>query len=100
VFILDEVGYLLLERPDATFSFEGVSRRYEAQKSTIILCSRSYGQWDQVFPDPILATPLVERLLHHATTINISGESIVSGTARRRTTVRLAHVDLGEPVSP
>ncbi len=75
VFILDEVGYLPLERADATFLFEVVSKRYEAQKSTIITSNKSYGQWDEIFPDPVLATALLDRLLHHATTINIRGES-------------------------
>lgn len=75
LFILDEVGYLPLESADATFLFEAVSKRYEAGKSIILTSNKSYGQWDEVFPDPVLATALLDRLLHHATTINIRGES-------------------------
>lgn len=75
LFILDEVGYLPLERADATFLFELVSKRYEAQRSIILTSNKSYGQWDEIFPDPVLATALLDRLLHHATTINIRGES-------------------------
>lgn len=75
LFLLDEVGYLPLESEDATFLFEAVSRRYEAQKSIILTSNKSYGQWDEIFPDPVLATALLDRLLHHATTINIRGES-------------------------
>ncbi|MBS3932761.1 MAG: ATP-binding protein, partial [Truepera sp.] len=37
--------------------------------------NKSYGQWGDVFPDPVLAVALLDRLLHHATTINIRGES-------------------------
>ncbi len=75
LFLLDEVGYLPLESEDATFLFEAVSRRYEANKSILLTSNKSYGQWDEIFPDPVLATALLDRLLHHATTINIRGES-------------------------
>lgn len=75
LFLLDEVGYLPLESADATFLFEAVSRRYEAQKSIILTSNKSYGQWGEIFPDAVLATALLDRLLHHATTINIRGES-------------------------
>jgi DNA replication protein DnaC len=75
LFLLDEVGYLPLEGPDATFLFEAVSRRYEAGKSIILTSNKSYGQWGEIFPDPVLATALLDRLLHHATTLNIRGDS-------------------------
>jgi DNA replication protein DnaC len=75
LFVLDEVGYLPLENADATFLFEAVSKRYERGKSIILTSNKSYGQWGEIFPDPILATALLDRLLHHATTINIRGES-------------------------
>jgi DNA replication protein DnaC len=75
LFILDEVGYLPLEKADATFLFEIVSKRYETRRSIILTSNKSYGQWGEIFPDPVLATALLDRLLHHATTINIRGES-------------------------
>ena len=75
LFILDEVGYLPLASTDATFLFEAVSKRYEARKPILLTSNKSYGQWDEIFPDPVLATALLDRLLHHATTINIRGES-------------------------
>ena len=73
--VLDEVGYVPLERVDATFLFEVVSKRYEAHKSIILTSNKSYGTWDEIFPDAVLATALLDRLLHHSTTINIRGES-------------------------
>lgn len=75
LFILDEVGYLPLASTDATFLFEAVSKRCEARKPILLTSNKSYGQWDEIFPDPVLATALLDRLLHHATTINIRGES-------------------------
>lgn len=73
--VVDEIGYLPLEQPDATFLFEVVNKRYQAQKSMILTSNKSFGQWDEIFPDPVLATALLDRLLHHATTMNIRGES-------------------------
>ena len=73
--VLDEVGYLPLEQVDATFLFQVVSRRYEAGKPIILTGNKSYGSWQDIFPDPILATALLDRLLHQSTTVNIRGES-------------------------
>ena len=75
VLILDEIGYLPLEMADATFLFEVVNKRYQAQKSIILTSNKSFGQWGEIFPDPVLAIALLDRLLHHATTLNIRGES-------------------------
>jgi DNA replication protein DnaC len=75
LFVLDEVGFQPLERDDATFLFEAINKRYAAQKSTIITSNKSYGQWHEIFPDPVLAVALLDRLLHHATTLNIRGDS-------------------------
>ena len=74
VLILDEIGYLPLEMADATFLFEVVNKRYQAQKSIILTSNKSFGQWGEIFPDPVLAIALLDRLLHHATTLNIRGE--------------------------
>ena len=75
LFVLDEVGFQPLERDDATFLFEAINKRYAANKSTIVTSNKSYGQWHEIFPDPILAVALLDRLLHHATTLNIRGDS-------------------------
>lgn len=73
--ILDEIGYLPLERPDATCLFELVNKRYQLQKSIILTSNKSFGAWDEIFPDTALATALLDRLLHRATTLTIRGES-------------------------
>lgn len=73
--ILDEIGYLPLEAQDATFLFEVVSKRYEKLKPIILTSNKTFADWGDIFPDPILATALLDRLLHHATTVNIKGES-------------------------
>lgn len=73
--ILDEIGYQPLERHDATCFFELVNKRYQMQKSIILTSNKSFGQWDEIFPDTALAMALLDRLLHRATTITIRGES-------------------------
>jgi DNA replication protein DnaC len=74
VLILDEMGYFPLDRPAAQFMFQLVSRRY--LKGSIILTSnKSYGDWGDIFADQILATAILDRLLHVSTTLNIRGQS-------------------------
>jgi len=75
LFILDELGFLPLAAQDATFLLEIVNKRYQARKSVIVTSNKSYGQWGEIFPDPVLAVALLDRLLHHATAVNIRGES-------------------------
>jgi len=72
--IIDEMGYLPLDRMGASFFFQLVSRRYE-KGSIIITSNRSYGDWGSIFSDSIIASAILDRLLHHSTTINIRGES-------------------------
>ena len=72
--ILDEMGYVPLDQRSAQFLFRLISRRY--QKGSIILTSnKSYGEWGDVVSDYVLATAMLDRLLHYSTTMNIRGES-------------------------
>lgn len=68
------MGYLPLDDWGATIFFQLVSARYE-RGSIILTSNKSYGDWGSVFGDPIIATAILDRLLHHSTTINIRGES-------------------------
>jgi DNA replication protein DnaC len=75
VLIIDEMGYLPLDDLGATVFFQLVSARYE-RGSIILTSNKSYGEWGSIFGnDPIIATAILDRLLHHSTTINIRGES-------------------------
>jgi IstB-like ATP binding protein len=68
------MGYIPLDQRSAQFLFRLISSRY--QKGSIILTSnKSYGEWGNVVSDPVLATAMLDRLLHYSTTINIRGES-------------------------
>lgn len=74
VLVIDEMGYLPLDDLGATIFFQLVSARYE-RGSIILTSNKSYGDWGGIFGDPIIATAILDRLLHHSTTINIRGES-------------------------
>lgn len=72
--IVDEIGYIPIDRQGANLFFQLVSRRYE--RGAIILTSnQSLGAWGEVFGDPVIASAILDRLLHHSSTININGES-------------------------
>src|SRR5215510_5135739 len=71
---VDEMGYLPLDELGATIFFQLVSARYE-RGSIILTSNKSYGDWGSIFGDPIIATAILDRLLHHSTTVNIRGES-------------------------
>lgn len=73
--IIDEVGFLPLKPAEAGFLFEVVCRRYE-HASIVLTSNKSYGEWGEVFSgDAVIASAILDRLLHHSTTITIKGES-------------------------
>ena len=74
VLVIDEMGYLPLDDLGATIFFQLVSARY-ARGSIILTSNKSYGDWGSIFGDPIIATAILDGLLHHSTTVNIRGES-------------------------
>ena len=74
VLILDEVGYRKLTPEQATFFFEIVRARYE-QGSTILTSNMSFAEWGKLLHDEVLATALLDRLLHHAEVISMHGRS-------------------------
>jgi len=72
--IIDELGYLPFETNAAHLFFQLVSRRYE-RGSVLITSNRAVGEWGSVFGDPVVATAILDRLLHHSQVITIRGDS-------------------------
>ena len=72
--ILDELGYLPLSHQEASLFFRLIARRYE-RGSLIVTSNKSFLDWGEIFNDQVLATAILDRLLHHSTTLNIKGES-------------------------
>jgi DNA replication protein DnaC len=74
VLVIDELGYLPMDATSAHWIFQVVSRRYE-RGSIVLTSNRGFGDWGQVFADQVVATAILDRLLHHATVVNIKGQS-------------------------
>ena len=72
--IIDELGYLPFELNAAHLFFQLVSRRYE-RGSLLVTSNRSVGEWGTVFGDPVVATAILDRLLHHSQVLTIRGDS-------------------------
>lgn len=85
--IIDELGYLPFDPKAAHLFFQLVSRRYE-RGSTLITSNRSVGEWGEVFGDPVVATAILDRLLHHSHVVTIRGESYRLKEKRRSGLIR------------
>ena len=72
--VVDEVGYLPIDSKEAYLFFQFVSYRYE-RSSTIITSNKSFGDWQELFGDQVIATAILDRLLHHCKVVNIKGHS-------------------------
>lgn len=72
--IIDEIGYLPIDRQGANLFFQLISRRYE-RGPMVLTSNQSFSAWGDVFGDRVIATAILDRLLHHAVTVNIRGNS-------------------------
>ncbi|MBU5317827.1 IS21-like element helper ATPase IstB [Clostridium bornimense] len=72
--IIDELGYLPIDAEDSKLFFQLIDMRYE-NKSTILTTNINFNSWDDIFYDPIIANAILDRILHHAHVVSISGNS-------------------------
>lgn len=72
--ILDEIGYLPIDRIGANLVFQLISRRYE-RGPVVITSNQSFANWGDIFGDRVIATAILDRLLHHGITVSIRGDS-------------------------
>ncbi len=72
--VVDEVGYMPISRQEAHLFFQFISRRYE-RASNVITSNKSFTEWEEMFGDPVIASAMLDRLLHHCRVINIKGNS-------------------------
>ena len=72
--IIDEFGYLPVPASAAHLLFQVVSERYE-RGSILFTSNHAIADWDQVLGDPVVATAILDRLLHHSQVLTIRGES-------------------------
>jgi len=72
--IVDEIGYLPLQGAGANLFFQLVNARYE-RGALILTSNRGFGEWAEIFGDAVVASALLDRLLHHAIVVQIEGNS-------------------------
>lgn len=72
--IIDELGYLPIDKVYSSVFFQLIAARYE-KKSTIITSNQPLSKWGEVFGDPVLANAIIDRLVHHSSIIRITGKS-------------------------
>jgi DNA replication protein DnaC len=72
--VVDEIGYLPISRTGAMLFFQLMSRRYE-RASTVLTSNKSFDEWGEVFGDHVMASALIDRLVHHCHIVNIRGNS-------------------------
>lgn len=72
--IVDEIGYLPIDPEDAKLFFQLIDARYE-KKSTIFTTNVNFKSWEEIFPEPKLANAILDRILHHASVVTITGNS-------------------------
>jgi DNA replication protein DnaC len=72
--ILDDIGYVKKDDAETSVLFELIADRYESS-SLIITANQPFSEWDKIFPDNNMAVAAIDRLVHHATIINIPDKS-------------------------
>lgn len=72
--IIDEVGFLPLDKESSNLLFQLIAKRYE-KHSTIITTNKPLSRWGEVFGDNVLASAILDRLIHHSHIVNIVGRS-------------------------
>ena len=81
--VIDDIGYVQQSRDEMEVLFHFLAERYE-KKSVVITSNLVFSQWDQIFKDPMTTMAAVDRLVHHATILEFTGESIRAGAAKLR----------------
>ncbi len=91
--IIDEMGYLPFNDYGAHCFFQLISRRYE-KAATIFTSNKSFGEWGDIFRDHVIASAILDRILHHCVTVNIKGDSYRLKERRRHGLVQMGSTGL------
>jgi DNA replication protein DnaC len=81
--VIDDLGYVQQSREEMEVLFHFLAERYE-KKSVVITSNLVFSQWDQIFKDPMTTMAAVDRLVHHATILEFTGESVRANAAQQR----------------
>jgi DNA replication protein DnaC len=88
VLCVDEVGYLSYDTRYADLLFEVITRRYQQHRCVILTTNRSFGEWNQVFPNATCVVALVDRLVHRSEILTLAGDSYRLKEAQERAAQR------------
>lgn len=72
--VVDEIGYLPVNHSGAVLFFQLMNRRYE-KASTVLTSNKGFEEWGEVLGDDVMATALIDRVLHHCHLVNVRGNS-------------------------
>ena len=72
--VLDDLAYVTKDQAETSVLFELISARYE-RRSMLITANQPFGEWNRVFPDPAMTLAAIDRLVHHATILEMNVES-------------------------
>ena len=81
--ILDDLAYVTKDQAETSVLFELIGARYE-RRSTLITANQPFGEWNRIFPDPAMTLAAVDRLVHHATILELNVESYRRRSALQR----------------
>jgi DNA replication protein DnaC len=79
--ILDDIGYVQQSRDEMEVLFTFLAERYE-RRSVLITSNLMFSSWDRIFKDPMTAAAAIDRLIHHSTVLDVTGESIRAEEAK------------------
>ena len=86
--ILDDIGYAQKDQAETSVLFELIARRYET-RSLAIAANQPFSAWDRIFPDKAVTVAAIDRLVHHATILEMNIDSYRRRAAADRTTVKI-----------
>lgn len=81
--ILDDIGYVKKTEQETSVLFELIAHRYESG-SLIITANQPFSDWENLFPDKIMAVAAIDRIVHHATIIKVDGESYRAAFSKKK----------------
>ena len=95
VVILDDMGYIQQSREEMEVLFTFLSERYE-RRSVVVTSNLVFSEWDKIFKDPMTTAAAIDRVVHHATILELTGPSIRAQEAQERN----KDLDLGDTKPP
>jgi len=81
--IIDDIGYVQQDREEMEVLFTFLSARYE-RRSVLLTSNLVFSQWEKIFKDPMTTACAIDRLVHHATILELTGPSFREQEAKRR----------------